>query len=242
MMNNGASIEVRDLRVVRSGVAAIDGISADVQGGRITGLLGPSGSGKSTLLRAVMGVQLLTAGSVAVLGLPAGDPRLRSLVGYVTQAPAVYPDLTVAENLRYFAAILGVGAPRIDAVIDLVELGDHRNRLVDRLSGGQRNRVSLATALLGEPEVLVLDEPTVGLDPVLRHDLWELFHALAARGTTLLVSSHVMDEAARCDDLLLLRDGRIVAAETPDDLLLRTGAVDLEGAFLSLVRTLEAAR
>ncbi len=193
-------------------------------------------------MRAIMGVQAITAGSVTVLGRPAGDCTLRRRVGYVTQSPSVYDDLTVRENLRYFASMVGAAPARISAVIDLVSLGDDRDRRVDRLSGGQRGRVSLATALLAEPELLVLDEPTVGLDPVLRHDLWQLFHELAAGGTTLLVSSHVMDEAARCDDLLLLRDGGVVAAGTPAALLSRTGATDLEGAFLSLVRASEAAR
>jgi len=241
-MNPSTAIAVRDLVVHRSGKPALFKITSLVGAGRITGLLGPSGCGKTTLMRAVMGVQVITSGTVTVLGRPAGDPALRSRVGYVTQAPSVYDDLTVRENLRYFASIVGAAPARIPAVIDLVALGDERDRRVDQLSGGQRGRVSLATALLGEPELLVLDEPTVGLDPVLRHDLWQLFHELAAGGTTLLVSSHVMDEAARCDDLLLLRDGHIVAADTPDALLSRTGATDLEGAFLSLIRTTEAAR
>ncbi|MCU1677588.1 MAG: transporter related protein [Frankiales bacterium] len=236
MMNSGMAIDIRDLVVDRSGKRVLDGIDVAVPSGSITGLLGPSGSGKTTLMRAIVGVQIVTSGSVAVLGLQAGDPTLRSRVGYVTQAPAVYPDLTVVENLRYFASIQGVGADRVADVIALVALTELRDRRVDRLSGGQRSRVSLATALLGRPDLLVLDEPTVGLDPVLRHDLWQLFHELARGGTALLVSSHVMDEAARCDHLLLLHEGRIVAAEAPSALLARTGAADLEGAFLSLVR------
>ena len=236
------AVAVRALVVRRSGRTVLDGIDLDVQSGRITGLLGPSGSGKSTLLRAIVGVQLLHSGSVTVLGSAAGEPALRPRVGYVTQAPAVYEDLSVLENLRYFAAILGVGKARVAAVIEQVALTELRDRRVDRLSGGQRSRVSLATALLGAPELLVLDEPTVGLDPVLRHDLWELFHALADAGTTLIVSSHVMDEASRCDELLLLHEGRIVAAEPPAVLLERTGADDLEGAFLALVRGTAATR
>ncbi len=201
----------------------------------MTGLLGPSGSGKSTLIRAVVGVQIVESGEVSVLGLPAGTPELRSRVGYVTQSPAVYLDLSVRENLVYFARVLSAPSTRVAEVIDRVDLGAVADRLVGRLSGGQQARVSLATALLNEPEILVLDEPTVGLDPVLRRDLWDFFHELADGGTTLLVSSHVMDEAARCDQLLLLREGRIIADVTPGALLGRTGAIDLDDAFLRLI-------
>ena len=228
------AIRVADLRVVRGGVVALDDVSLSVEAGCVTGLLGPSGSGKSTLLRAVVGVQRLAAGSVAVLGRPAGTPGLRRHVGYVTQAPSVYIDLTVRENLVYFGRLLGA-VGRVEATLDEVGLADAARRVVATLSGGQRARVSLATALLNEPEVLVLDEPTVGLDPVLRRDLWALFHRLAARGRTLLVSSHVMDEADRCDSLLLLREGRLLAAGTPDELRGRTGERELDAAFLRLI-------
>jgi ABC-2 type transport system ATP-binding protein len=200
----------------------------------VTGLLGPSGSGKTTLLRSIVGVQIVESGCVTVSGLPAGSPELRRRIGYVTQEPSVYVDLSVRENLRYFARILAAPGARIDEVIETVALGGHADQPVHTLSGGERSRVSLATALLGEPDVLVLDEPTVGLDPVLRRDLWRTFHRLAEGGTTLLVSSHVMDEASRCDHLLLLRDGRLVATGGPDELLRRTGADTLEDAFLSL--------
>jgi ABC-2 type transport system ATP-binding protein len=153
----------------------------------------------------------------------------------VTQAPSVYADLTVRENLAYFARIVGVAGGRIDEVLARVGLGAEAAQRVGSLSGGQRARVSLASALLHEPELLVLDEPTVGLDPVLRRDLWEFFHELAGGGATLLVSSHVMDEAARCDELVLLRDGRILAVEPPAELLARTGAGDLDEAFLRVI-------
>ena len=179
----------------------------------MTGLLGPSGSGKSTLIRAIVGVQRVAGGSVRVLGEPAGARQLRSRIGYMTQAPSVYGDLTVRENLRFFARVLGAGPDAVERAIEDVSLTGFGDRVVDRLSGGQRARVSLATALLGSPELLVLDEPTVGLDPVLRRDLWQLFHALATEGRTLLVSSHVMDEADRCDHLLLLREGADEEAE-----------------------------
>ena len=200
----------------------------------MTGLLGPSGSGKTTLMRSIVGVQLVESGEVTVGGLPAGSPELRRRIGYVTQAPSVYSDLSVRENLKYFARILGAPNARIEEAIETVALGGQAGQVVHTLSGGERSRVSLATALLGRPDVLVLDEPTVGLDPVLRRDLWQTFHRLADDGTTLLVSSHVLDEASRCDQLLLLRDGSIVFTGTPDELLESTGADNLEAAFLAI--------
>jgi ABC-2 type transport system ATP-binding protein len=223
--------------VLRGGRTALDGISLTVERGSVTGLLGPSGSGKTTLMRCVVGVQRVAAGSVRVLGCPAGSPGLRARVAYVTQAPSVYEDLTVRENLRYFARVLGAPATRVDEAVAAVSLADHVDSRVGRLSGGQRARASLATALLAHPDVLVLDEPTVGLDPVLREDLWTLFHSLAGGGTTLLVSSHVMDEANRCTRLLLLREGRLLADATPAGLREQTGVDDLDQAFLRLVRS-----
>jgi ABC-2 type transport system ATP-binding protein len=238
MNSSEPAIAVTDLRVRRGGKLVLPGISLEIRRGVVAGLLGPSGSGKTTLMRAIVGVQIVEAGEVAVLGLPAGSPELRARVGYVTQAPSVYGDLTVRENLAYFARILDADARRVDEVIATVSLQEQADQVVGTfsggLSGGERSRVSLATALLGDPDLLVLDEPTVGLDPVLRKELWDTFHALAGRGSTLLVSSHVMDEAKRCDELVLLRDGRIVAAEAPDSLLERTHTTDLEEAFLAL--------
>jgi ABC-2 type transport system ATP-binding protein len=201
----------------------------------VTGLLGPSGSGKSTLIRAIVGVQKVAGGAVEVLGEPAGSPPLRSRVGYMTQAPSVYGDLTVQENLGFFARVLAQPRDAAERALEEVALQAHAGRIVGSLSGGERARVSLATALLGAPDLLVLDEPTVGLDPVLRRDLWQLFHRLAEGGATLLVSSHVMDEADRCDALLLLREGRLLAEAAPDELRARTGQRDLDAAFLSLV-------
>jgi ABC-2 type transport system ATP-binding protein len=229
------AIRVDRLRVVRGGAVVLPGLSCEVAAGSVTGLLGPSGSGKTTLLRAIVGVQRVEGGRVEVLGEAAGSRSLRSRVGYMTQAPSVYGDLTVRENLSFFARVLGAPAGAVERAINEVSLGDYAGRIVSRLSGGQRARVSLATALLGAPDVLVLDEPTVGLDPVLRRDLWELFHGLADAGATLLVSSHVMDEADRCDALLLLREGRLVAQSTPAELRARTGEVRLDDAFLHLV-------
>ncbi|HEY7208295.1 MAG TPA: ABC transporter ATP-binding protein [Gaiellaceae bacterium] len=231
------AIEVHELRVVRGGTVVLDGMSLSVEAGRVTGLLGPSGSGKSTLIRAIVGVQRVAGGGVRVLGLAAGSPELRPRVAYVTQSPAVYADLTVRENLAFFARVLDVPRASADEAIDAVGLGGLAGRVVSRLSGGERARVSLATALLGEPGVLVLDEPTVGLDPLLRRDLWDLFQRLAAAGATLLVSSHVMDEAERCDALLLLREGRVLATGTPDELRARTGAEQMEEVFVRLIET-----
>ncbi len=229
-----SAIEAADLRVDRGGREVLHGLTFTVPAGSVTGLLGPSGGGKTTLMRAVVGVQAGVRGRVDVLGIPAGDRTLRHRVGYVTQAPAVYGDLSVRHNLEYFTDVLGADRARVPAVLQDVALADAAGQMVNTLSGGQLARVSLAAALLSQPELLVLDEPTVGLDPVLRRDLWQMFGDLAARGTTLLVSSHVMDEAARCDRLLLLRDGHLVADDTLADLLTATGTADIEAAFLHL--------
>jgi ABC-2 type transport system ATP-binding protein len=230
-----SAIQIEALEVERGGRPVLHGLSAGLPAGLVTGLLGPSGCGKTTLIRAIVGVQKVRSGTVRVLGEPAGAPSLRSRVAYVTQAPSVYADLTVRENLSYFSRVVDAPAGRVDEALAAVELAREGDRIVGTLSGGQRSRASLACALLGEPDVLVLDEPTVGLDPVLRRDLWELFHRLADDGATLLVSSHVMDEAARCDRLWLMREGRLVARTTPAELRERTGEEEMEAAFLRLV-------
>lgn len=235
MMSSSPTVRVRDLHVVRGGREVLHGVTFDVPRGSVLGLLGPSGCGKTTLMRAIVGVQIVKGGTVTVLGEPAGSRGLRRRVGYSTQTPAVYADLTVAENLRYFASVLRAPRADVDRVIDEVGLGDHRGQTAGTLSGGQLSRANLAVALLGTPELLVLDEPTVGLDPVLRQELWGLFRELADRGVTLIVSSHVMDEAGRTDRLLLMREGRLLADGTPDGLRDRTGTPDLEAAFLQLI-------
>jgi ABC-2 type transport system ATP-binding protein len=235
MTSKSHAVVCKDLEVIRGGVTVLPGLTTHVASGRITGLLGPSGSGKTTLIRSIVGVQQVASGTVTVLDLPAGTPELRSRVAYVTQDASVYADLTVAQNVRYFARILGAPANDVDRVIHQVGLAGRDDDRVGRLSGGERSRVSLAVALLGSPEVLVLDEPTVGLDPVLRRDLWEMFGELAATGLTLLISSHVMDEASRCDDLMLLRDGRLLAHDSVAGILAATDTDNIESAFLSLV-------
>lgn len=231
-------ITVNDLTVRRGGRLVLDALTFSVPAGRVTGLLGPSGCGKTTLLRTLVGVQRIAAGRAEVLGLPAGDRRLRRRIGYATQEHAIYQDLTLRENLRYFGAVLGLPralvAARTAAVTLELDLGGLEDRLAGTFSGGQLARADLAVALLGEPELLVLDEPTVGLDPVLRTSLWSMFRDLAESGVTLLVSSHVMDEAGRCDELLFMRDGKLLAQDQPPALLARTGAPDLESAFISL--------
>jgi ABC-2 type transport system ATP-binding protein len=188
-------------------------------------------------MRALAGVQQVTSGTVSVYGTPAGFKELRNRVGYVTQAASVYDDLTVAENLAFFARVLGAGHDSVGRAVDAVDLGAERDQVVGRLSGGQRSRASLAVALLGHPTLLLLDEPTVGLDPVLRRDLWALFHRLADDGAAVFVSSHVMDEADRCDRLLLMREGRIIADGSPDQIREQTHTGDIESAFLALVET-----
>jgi ABC-2 type transport system ATP-binding protein len=235
MMNSDAAISIADLRIVRGGRPVIPGLATSVAAGEITGLLGPSGCGKTTLMRAIVGVQIVESGTVTVLGEPAGSAGLRRRVGYVTQAPSVYADLTVRENLLFFAAVLGVDRAGVDAAIETVGLSDRADDLVSRLSGGQRSRASLAVALLAKPDLLVLDEPTVGLDPVLRRQLWSMFADLAAAGTAIIVSSHVMDEAERCDRLLLMREGRLIADDTVPNLLEKTDTQDVESAFLAIV-------
>jgi ABC-2 type transport system ATP-binding protein len=237
MVDSPPAIAVDGLQVTRGGRPVLRDLSFAVAPGSVTGLLGPSGSGKTTLMRCILGIQTVVAGTVTVLGQPAGSPPLRSQVGYATQAVSVYDDLTVAENVRYFASTLGTTAADVDRVIAAVEIADLVSRLTSRLSGGQRSRVSLAVAMLGQPRLLVLDEPTTGLDPLLREQLWSLFHRLAADGATLLISSHVMEEAERCDRLLLMRDGMLLADETPSQLKRRTGTETMDAAFLSLVST-----
>lgn len=237
--NGHAAVVIEGLTVIRGKRVVLPDLTLHVPAGQVVGLLGPSGSGKTTLMRAIVGVQVVEGGTVTVLGHPAGDAALRKEVGYVTQSPSVYADLTIRENIAYFGRAVGLTGRELREIVTRtlaeVDLEDHADVLVRNLSGGQESRVSLACALVGRPSLLVLDEPTVGLDPVLRRDLWNHFRDLAARGHSLIVSSHVMDEATRCDRLVLLREGRVLADLTPVQLLERTGRTDADAAFLALV-------
>jgi ABC-2 type transport system ATP-binding protein len=241
MMKNGdgPAVSIRGLKVVRGKRTVMPGLDLDVPSGQVVGLLGPSGSGKSTLIRCIVGVQIIESGTVTVLGHEAGTAVLRDQVGYLTQSPSVYTDLTVRDNIAYFGRVVGLTGAKLREAVDRtlaeVDLTDYADQLVRDLSGGQESRASLAAALVGRPTLLVLDEPTVGLDPVLRRDLWNFFRDLAAQGHSLIVSSHVMDEAARCDRLVLLREGEVLADVTPDELLTRTGTSDADAAFLALI-------
>jgi len=234
------AIEVKDLVVNRGKREVLRRLNCSIPAGSVTGLLGPSGSGKTTLMRAIVGVQIVKSGSVQVLGKPAGSKPLRREIGYLTQAPSVYPDLTVRENARYFASLYGLGGDAADEAITICGLEDHAGQLVGDLSGGQHARANLVCAIVSRPKVLVLDEPTVGQDPVLRDELWAYFRGFAEQGATLLVSSHVMDEANRCDRLLLIRDGNLIADDTPTAVKHRAGTDDLDQAFLNLIREGEA--
>lgn len=230
-----ASVSISNLEVIRDDKTIIPNLSMSVGRGIIAGLLGPSGSGKTTIFRSIVGVQKTHAGTITVLDQPAGAKDLRTRIGYFTQNASIYSDLTCIENLHYFARLLGDTEISVEEVIDLVDLRKNRKQIAASLSGGERARLALATALLGKPELLILDEPTVGLDPVLRRDLWDLFHRLADQGKTLLISSHVMDEADRCDILFLLRDGKVLASGTPQGLKEQTGKDEMEDVFISLV-------
>jgi ABC-2 type transport system ATP-binding protein len=233
------AVLVHDLTVVRGERRVLPALSLEIPARQVVGLLGPSGSGKSTLMRAIVGVQVIESGTVRVLGHEAGTRAVRDEVGYVAQSPSVYSDLTIRENVAYFGRAVGLAGRDLSEAVSRtlaeVDLEDHAGVLVRNLSGGQESRVSLACALVGRPSLLVLDEPTVGLDPILRRDLWNHFHDLVAQGCSLIVSSHVMDEATRCDRLVLLRDGRVLADLTPAELLEHTGETDADAAFLTLV-------
>ncbi|QQM21761.1 ABC transporter ATP-binding protein [Rhodococcus sp. P-2] len=236
-MTTTPAIDIRGLRVIRGKREVLHSLDLQVSSGSITGLLGPSGCGKTTLMRAIVGTQIVESGEVRVLGDLAGSVALRRRVGYVTQSPSVYGDLTVTRNVQYFGALYGKSSADVAAAVDAVGLRRYADQTAADLSGGQRGRVSLACALVASPDVLILDEPTVGLDPVLRVELWERFADLARSGTTLLVSSHVMDEADHCAELILMRDGHLLAQLSPDDLRAKTRCERLEDAFLELIRT-----
>lgn len=234
-MQTGTALRADGLNVIRQGNHIIHDLSFSLPAGSITGLLGPSGSGKTTVMRAVMGVQKFSTGVIELLGRPAGHPELRRRVAYTSQSLSIYRDISVRANVEYFAALVGSSAASAWEAMSRVEMSEYAERRVESLSGGQASRVSLACALVGEPEFLILDEPTVGLDPLTRRALWETFHDIAADGATLLISSHVMDEAARCDNVMLLREGRLLAHAPIDEIERMTGTTTAEDAFLALI-------
>jgi len=236
-MSDAAAVEVRDVRKSFGAIHALDGLSLRVPRGQIFGLLGPNGSGKTTLIRAILGLVRPEAGEVMTLGQRMPQREVLDRIGYMTQAAALYTDLTAEENVRFFAAIAGGGD--VAAALAFVELSDRARSVVATLSGGMRTRLSLACAIVHSPDLLMLDEPTVGVDPHLRVQLWDGFRAMAAGGTTIIVSSHVMDEAERCDRLGLMNRGQLLAEGTTAELLARAGTDSLEGAFLALSQATE---
>ena len=233
---NSPAVEAREVRKRFGEVTALDGLSLTVAAGEIYGLLGPNGSGKTTLIRALAGLVRPDAGEVRVFGATPRAAVAGGAIGYMTQAPALYGELSVEENLRFFAALEGVAdvAGRIEDALRHVELIDRRGTIVGSLSGGLKTRVSLAATLLHQPRLLLLDEPTVGVDPALRREFWQHFRSLASEGVTILISSHVMDEASRCDRLGLIRAGRLLAEGSATELIRSAGTADLESAFLAL--------
>lgn len=237
------AIKIKNIKVnLGKNFFALKDVNLEFQTGKITGLIGPSGAGKTTLMRCIVGRQKITSGSIEILGTEAGSKKLRAEVSYMTQNVSIYNDLTVKQNLAYFSTMQGMSGRAkkqvVDKIIETLDLNKNVNQIASSLSGGQRQRLSLAVALIGYKPIMILDEPTVGLDPVLREQMWELFRKLASEGKTILISSHVMDEAERCDDLVLVRDGKIIAHETPRELCLKTESKNVEESFLKLVGAL----
>lgn len=228
------AVEISGLSVHIGKTQILSDISLTLPVGKIIGLLGPSGAGKTTLIRTIIGRQRASSGTVQVLQEDPTSPRARHHLGYMTQNAAFYDDLTTLQNLTYFAQMRGGERTEVPDILSAVELSEQANQLASTLSGGQRSRLSLAIALLASPKFLVLDEPTVGVDPVLRQQLWKLFRQLAEDGTTVLITSHIMSEAELCDQLVLLRNGRILAEGTPEQLCHETQTDSVEGAFLQL--------
>ena len=230
-----AAVEAIGLRKQFGSITAVDGVDLALTPGRIYGLLGPNGSGKTTLIRLLTGLAHASGGEARILGVRMPSRTALASIGYMPQAEAIYPELSVGENLVFFARLEGhADRAAIDRVLDLVELRERKGTPALELSGGMRRRLSLACTLVHEPRVLFLDEPTVGVDPALRVQFWTHFRRLASEGTTILVASHVMDEADRCDELLFVRNGKVIGRGTGAELRARAGTDNLEAAFLVL--------
>jgi ABC-2 type transport system ATP-binding protein len=233
MTGGFAAVEAKGLRKAFGPIRAVDGIDLSLSPGRIYGLLGPNGSGKTTLIRLLTGLAKATSGSAEILGTPMPNRSALARIGYMPQSEAIYPELSVAENIRFFATLQDArDRDAIDRTLELVELSDRKSSPALTLSGGMRRRLSLACSLVHDPPVLFLDEPTVGVDPALRVQFWSHFRRLADAGTTIFVASHVMDEADRCDDLLFIRSGKLIARGTGAELRTQAGTDNLETAFL----------
>jgi len=234
-VNERYIIEVERATKAFGRLKALDGLTLRVREGETYGLLGPNGSGKTTLIRAIAGVIRLTSGTVRVMGEVVPSRRVATQVGYMTQAAALYEELTVRENVSFCARLYGLAGrarERVDEVLELVRLTERADNLVRVLSGGMRQRTNLACALVHRPRLLLLDEPTVGVDPRLRQSLWNYFHQVNREGTTLIISTHIMEEAERCSRIGLMRAGRFLAEGSPAELKARAGRDDLESAFL----------
>jgi len=235
-MTQTASIDIRNVSKQFGSKVVLHDITLQVEPAQIYGLLGPSGSGKTTLVRMIAGIDEPTSGTVHVLEQRMPQLAMLTKIGYMAQSDALYGELTALENLEFFAALFGLSGSRrkrrIEEVMSLVNLTDHLKKPAASYSGGMKRRLSLAISLLHEPSVLILDEPTVGIDPVLRKAIWAELMQLCARGTTILVTTHVMDEADKCHRLGMIRDGRLTATGTPEELKRATGSATIEEAFL----------
>jgi ABC-2 type transport system ATP-binding protein len=228
------AIQVAGVTVEKLGKKILDNISMELPGNKSIGLIGPSGSGKTTLIRALVGSQVITEGTAKIFGEKVGSASLRSRIGYMSQKSAVYGDITVKENLEYFASICGSSEQQVAEIMESMRLNLHRDKMASSLSGGEATRLSLGIALLGNPEILFLDEPTVGLDPSLRIELWKIFASLRNQGKTILITSHMMDEAERCDILILMRNGKIIFQGNAEQLKAKTQSESIEHAFIKL--------
>lgn len=236
MVDKQSIVSVRNVSKAYGKQQILTNISLDIYKGEIFGLLGPSGAGKTTLVKQLVGLDVPDSGENYLFNERMPSLKLMSRIGYMAQSDALYGELTAKENLEFFGALFGLKGKtlqsRILEVMEIVQLTEHLNKIVFNFSGGMKRRLSLAIALLHEPELLILDEPTVGIDPVLRKSIWEAFYELNKKGTSIIVTTHVMGEAEKCHRLAMIRDGALIAVDTPDELKAKTNSTSIEGAFL----------